>query len=283
MFDGLTISQLKICYELFGNPNTSFFIENCQITKIQYDSNNNDVSDDINSKFEYLLIKYEDNSYRILFYPVTLKSNCEPSALDLNNLLSFLIKNQILRRYYVTRLIIPIGEVSKPLIFPTIHHMVTLIIDILQKDNNTNIPVLPPIRIKIVDSLRMSLPLCHQTEDIVEILDNHFDVREFQREYINHQNILDRKSCCYFTLKVIQKGLTDCIPEFCHNIFLNNLSPTSKFSQSIPSPDSWIMTSCNWLTLENKMEVQDILLQYYQNQNMIYDNIDQIIDDIIEI
>lgn len=272
MLNGLTISQLKLCYNLFSSQDSLFYIGN---NKIQHCHDN---------QWEYYLIAYPDHSYRLLFYPVTLYPSLEPFTNDLNSLIQFYQSNQQLRQYNITRLIVPIGEITKPLFFSTIHHMVTLVIDFLPKYNLAqyyHLSVLPPIRIKIIDSFRLSLPLCHQTENIVAVLDNHFDVRDFKREYINHQNLLDRQSCCYFTLKVIQKLLIDNIPEFTDNILLNNLSPIRKFVDDIPAPDSWLFTSNNWLTNENKQEIQTMLLNYYQQQLFEY-NVNEIIDDIIE-
>ena len=249
-FDGLTISQLKICYKMFSNEATSFNSKENPIRYVERDG------------WEYYLIYHKkDNNYRVLFDPVTLYANIEPSARDLSSLLKFYNSN--FKTLNISRIVIPIGEVSKPILFQTIHHMVTLIIDFLP-DNKTS------VQARIIDSYRFSFPGSHQSKAIADTLSLHYTVKSFKREYLSHQNWLDRQSCCYFTLKVIQTALNDPI-QF-----------GGLFVSSVPSPDTWIYTSHNWLTLYNKREVHENLTEHFQKM-AVYNDSTEYLDDIVEV
>jgi hypothetical protein len=166
-------------------------------------------------------------------------------------------------------MVVPIGEISSSFLLPTIRHMVTVIIDFL--------PVLPgddpSVQVKIIDSYRLSLPGCHQTDAIHDLIGQYYRIKNFKREYLAHQSILDRHSCCYFTLKVVQKALEDPV-QF-----------GDRFVRDIPLADTWLITSHSWLTEFNKREIHESLSRYFQqfNQYQTATDMAEVLEEVIEL
>lgn len=255
-FNGLTISQLKVCYGLFQQQGNSFYLSNCRLLP------------DPNENFNHFEIETETDK-RVLFYPVTLYPNSQPSAEDLAGVLQHFVASQV--KNGCSRLVIPIGEISKPLLLTPIHHMVTLIIDFLPGEEGNIVYDQPQVYVRIVDSFRFSFPGCHQTEGIIETVEQFFRVVHYRREYLGHQNWLDRRSCCYFTLKVISKALVEPID-------LNR-----SFVKTVPHPDTWIFTSENWLTRNDRKAVCNNLMSHFKQIERSSSDIAELMNEIIEL
>lgn len=253
---GLTISQLKICYDMFLNPQTSFYSNLYTIQKIE--------KNDWTYFFAFNSI-YHD--FRILFYPVTLFKNSEPYAKNLETLLNFACQELNTPSHQIHRIIIPVGEIIISKLLPTTRHMITVLIDFIYFKQSSK----PTVHVRIIDSFGFSLPGYNQTTDIINIINRYFRVEKYQREYLAHQSWFDRQSCCYFTLKIIQQSLS------------NSIFSRQHFAQTIPHPNTWIQTSHNWLTYFNKQEIHEKIFEYAKEiEKSISETID-IYDKIIEL
>ena len=257
--DKLTMTHLQICYKLLSDPNSSFFLDG-QLVQMNVDD----------WKY-YLVHNTKEDDYRVLFPPVTLADNSEPSARSLESSLRFFLEeSKQFKEVKIRRIVIPIGEISFPIfLLRKFRHMVTIIIDFAEGGIKTGTPV----RVKIIDSYSFSLPGYHETESIFYIIGRFFAIFDYQREYLSHQSWLDLKSCCYFTLKVIHKALTDRVK------FNGCDTQGFYFVQNIPSPNTWLMTSDNWLTLMNRREIKNNIMEHFRSIKI---DQEECVDDIIE-
>lgn len=260
----LNISQLKNSYSLFQqqpNYQVEFFYHH---------------------NFSYYLFRDDDDSLRVLFYPVTLHEASEPSACDLFSLLNFVRLNSKLQSLSINQIIIPFGEKGQFPFLHSVNHMVTLVIDLLpcshyvrSVDSHPSMGIRnrSPVNVRIIDSLGFSVPFCHQTNGIYNILKIFYLVIKFDREYLGHQSLLDNESCCYFTVKVIEKLLS----------IHTGASLSDKIQTFIPKPNTWFGTSQNWLTCSDRSKIKETILGAFERSTMDADTVKMINDSIIEI
>ena len=265
----LNINQLKSSYLLFSNTEFSGSEYSIKCFKNIKEP-------------EYFLIKNEiDNTSRLLFYPVTVFEDEEPSAHDLSTILSFVIK-KTMQYNDISQIIIPIGEKTKinglvkgllNLTTPgnpsnSINHMVTLVIE---SAHNLPMNFGSVVNVKIIDSFARSLPYCQQTKAISSIIKSYFNVIDFDRIYLGHQSILDWQSCCFFTLKVVK------------TVISSRLLKSSDFKTIIPQPTSFLLTSDNWLTKKDYSLIKRNIINFFNENSPSIDEVKKIEDLIVEV
>lgn len=264
----LVISHLKNGYQYFQGDYPEFRCE--------------PVGEDDNYRY-YQIHHKLDQTERLLFYPVKIGSTSSntpinrcPTSLSLEQLLTYINREGLFSCGNFDQIIIPIGESTPIPILKTYEHMVTLVLDLA---TYTNVPeqidseiVKPSANVRIIDSLGICVPFCHQTSEIRKLLQKYLNIIHFEREYLSHQSIIDLSSCCYFTLKTIHYLLTHPIKTYKYTSLLN----------LIPKPNTWIGTSYNWLTESDRTSIQDLILSVYQSQQLSDYEISQLQKHIIE-
>ena len=129
--------------------------------------------------------------------------------------------------------------------------------------------MLPPINARLIDSLGFSIPGCHQTNDIYNVLKVFYLVMNFDREYLSHQSQLDNESCCYFTVKTIEQLL--------------KMPLDILMLDYVPKPDTWFCTSKNWLTPSYRSKIKETILSAFAQYELDEATIQKINDSIIEV
>ncbi len=117
--------------------------------------------------------------------------------------------------------------------------MLTLIVDF---ENNKK-------KISLLDSKSFCLPGISKTEQINETIQKYLNDFEFMRYYIQHQNMIDRISCCYFSFKLIHLAL--------------QTAHFSDFIAKIPEPNTFVLTCKNLLTIEDELNLSNKIKSYY--------------------